>query len=470
MTIDQKGKIQWTPTQVGNYDIDVLVADNQGATTTQTYQLVVGTQAINQAPNITSTPLFVANVGSPYQYQIQASDPDGQSLTYQLIESPQGMTINANTGLVQWNTPITGNYKVVVAAFDSQGLGVTQGYTLAAKVNSLPVIRSTNPPTGAIPGVAYRYDIQATDPDGGILTYSLDPASQAKGINLDERGRLSWTPSNSQTGIHAITLTITDAAGGKVTQSFNLTVAPDTTAPKVIINRNKNFTNKGEAVSFQVSATDNVGIANLQLLINNTPVVIDSNGVATFTPTNPGVITAKAFASDAAGNKAEATTTVNVLDPTDTEAPSVSLDLSAITNGQITAPTPIKGTVNDTNLAYYALEVAPADGSAPFKEMFRGTTPVTNGVLGVLDPTLLPNDTYQVRLIAYDVNGKGNGVAELLDVSGDLKLGNFQLSFTDLEIPVGGIPITRKHHGWRWLVLCSQGMYRLFMRSHCFLL
>ncbi|NCR17826.1 MAG: hypothetical protein GPJ22_11125, partial [Microcystis aeruginosa LL13-03] len=442
MTIDQTGKIQWTPTQIGNYDIDVLVTDNQGATTTQTYQLVVGTQAINQAPNITSKPLFIANVGNPYQYQIQASDPDGQSLTYQLIESPQGMTINTNTGLVQWNTPITGNYKVVVAAFDSLGLGVTQGYNLTAKVNSLPVIRSTTPPTGAVPGVPYRYDIQATDRDGGILTYSLDPASQAKGITLDESGRLSWTPSNSQTGIHAITLTITDAAGGKVTQSFNLTVAPDTTAPKVIINRNKNFTNKGEAVSFQVSATDNVGIANLQLLINNTPVVIDSNGVATFTPTNPGIITAKAFASDAAGNKAEATTTVNVLDPTDTEAPSVSLDLSGIANYEITAPTPIKGSVNDTNLAYYALEVAPADGSAPFKEMFRGTTPVTNGVLGVLDPTLLPNDTYQVRLVAYDVNGKGNGVAELLDVSGDLKLGNFQLSFTDLEIPVGGIPIT----------------------------
>ncbi|MFM7439500.1 MAG: putative Ig domain-containing protein, partial [Snowella sp.] len=286
------------------------------------------------------------------------------------------------------------------------------------------------------------YDIQATDPDGGILTYSLDTASQAKGIILDERGRLSWTPSTSQTGIHAITLTITDAAGGKVTQSFNLTVALDTTAPKVIINRNKNFTNKGEAVSFQVSATDNVGIANLQLLINNTPVVIDSNGVATFTPTNPGIITAKAFAFDAAGNKAEATTTVNVLDPTDTEAPSVSLVLSGIANFEITAPTPIKGTVNDSNLAYYALEVAPADGSAPFKEMFRGTSPVTNGVLGVLDPTLLPNDTYQVRLVAYDVNGKGNGVTELLDVSGDLKLGNFQLSFTDLEIPVGGIPIT----------------------------
>jgi hypothetical protein len=401
--------LYYTQSQLNGFSI----TDNQGATTTQTYQLTVQTQAINQAPKINSTPLFVANVGSSYQYQIQASDPDGQALTYQLRQAPQGMTINANTGLVQWNTPVTGTYQVVIAAFDSLGLGVTQAYTLTAKVNSLPVIRSTTPPTGAIPGVPYRYDIQAKDPDGGILTYSLDLTSQAKGITVDAQGRVTWTPTSAQTGNHAITLTITDAARGQVSQSFNLSVAPDTTAPKVIINRSQNFINKGEPVSFQVSATDNVGIANLQLLINNTPVVVDSKGVANFTPTNPGVITAKAIATDVAGNQAEATTTVNVLDPTDTEAPTVNLDLSGIANFEITAPTPIKGTVNDTNLAYYALEVAPADGSAPFKEMFRGTSPVTNGVLGVLDPTLLANDTYQVRLVAYDTNGKGNGIKEL---------------------------------------------------------
>jgi|694.fasta_scaffold16546_2 RHS repeat-associated protein len=440
MTIDAMGKVQWTPTQVGSYDIDVSVTDNQGATTTQTYRLEAGSTAINRAPNITSTPSFVANVGSVYQYQIEASDPDGQTLLYQLLQSPQGMTIDAASGLLSWTTPVNGNYQVVVAVFDSEGLGVTQGYTLTAKTNSLPVIRST-PKLEAVPNQLYRYDLQAVDPDGDSLSYSLDATSQALGMILDAQGRLTWTPNNSQLGDHAVTLTVTDGAGGTTQQSFTLKVTADTTGPQVRINRSLSLINQGETVSFQVVATDNVGIANLQLLINDTPVVIDSNGVASFTATTTGVITAKAVALDGAGNRGEATTTVNVLDPTDTEAPTVSLDLSGIVNGEITAPVEIKGSVNDTNLAYYALEVAPADGSQPFKEMFRGTSTVNNGVLGVLDPTLLPNDTYKVRLVAYDVNGAGNGVSELLDVKGDLKLGNFQLSFTDLEIPVSGIPI-----------------------------
>ena len=441
MTIDATGKVQWTPTQVGSYDIDVSVTDSQGATTTQTYRLEVGSTAINRAPNITSTPGFVANVGSAYQYQVEASDPDGQTLRYQLLESPQGMTIDAASGLLSWTTPVNGNYQVVLAVFDSEGLGVTQGYTLTAKTNSLPVIRST-PGLEAVPNQLYRYDLQAVDPDGDSLRYSLDATSQALGMTLDIQGRLTWTPNNSQLGDHAVTLTVIDGAGGATQQSFTLKVTADTTAPQVRINRSLSLINQGEIVSFQVVATDNIGIANLQLLINDTPVVIDSNGVASFTATTTGVITAKAVGLDAAGNRGEATTTVNVLDPTDTEAPTVSLDLSGIVNGEITDPVEIKGSVNDTNLDYYALEVAPADGSQPFKEMFRGTSTVNNGVLGVLDPTLLPNDTYQVRLVAYDVNGAGNGVSELLDVKGDLKLGNFQLSFTDLEIPVSGIPIT----------------------------
>ncbi len=441
MTVDATGKVQWISNQTGTYDIDVLVKDAQGATTTQTYQLVVGTNAINQAPTITSTPNFVATLGSTYRYQVQANDPDSQTLTYRLLEAPSGATLNASSGLLQWTNPIAGNYQVVVAAFDTEGLGVTQRYTLTAKANGLPIIRST-PPLQATPDSLYRYDIQAFDPDGDTLAYSLNAEAIAKGITLDGNGRLTWTPSISQVGTHAVTLTVTDNAGGNVTQNYNLIVAADTTAPKVTINRSTNILNKGETVSFQVAATDNVGVANLRLFINNNPISIDSLGVATFTATNIGVITARAIASDLAGNNAETTTTVNVLDPTDTEAPSVSLDLSGISNFEITAPTEIRGSVNDTNLAYYALEVAPVDGSAPFKEMFRGTKLVNNGVLGVLDPSLLPNDSYQVRLVAYDVNGKGNGVTELLDVKGDLKLGNFQISFTDLEIPVGGIPIT----------------------------
>jgi large repetitive protein len=102
----------------------------------------------------------------------------------------------------------------------------------------------------------------------------------------------------------------------------------------------------------------------------------------------------------------------------------------------------IKGSVTDTNLDYYVLEVAPLDGSAPFKEVFRGTENVSNGTLGTFDPSLLLNDSYILRLSAFDTNGQGTTTEQTLSVAGELKLGNFQLSFTDLTIPVTGIPIT----------------------------
>jgi RHS repeat-associated protein len=63
-------------------------------------------------------------------------------------------------------------------------------------------------------------------------------------------------------------------------------------------------------------------------------------------------------------------------------------------------------------------------------------------VLGTFDPTLLQNDAYTLRLSAFDTNGQGTITEQLVSVVGDLKLGNFRLSFTDLAIPVTGIPIT----------------------------
>ena len=74
--------------------------------------------------------------------------------------------------------------------------------------------------------------------------------------------------------------------------------------------------------------------------------------------------------------------------------------------------------------------------------MFRGTNSVTNGSLGKFDPTGLANDTYTLRLTAVDTNGHSSSLDREINVAGDLKLGNFRLSFTDISIPVTGIPIT----------------------------
>ena len=71
-----------------------------------------------------------------------------------------------------------------------------------------------------------------------------------------------------------------------------------------------------------------------------------------------------------------------------------------------------------------------------------GNTPVTNGVLGVFDPTLLLNGSYTVRLVATDDRGQTSVHAFSTVVTGELKVGIFTLSLVDLEVPVAGIPIT----------------------------
>jgi hypothetical protein len=61
--------------------------------------------------------------GGVYTYQVRATDPEGDPLTYSLKSSAEGMTINGATGLITWNVPrsFTGKMPVVVSVTDNHG-------------------------------------------------------------------------------------------------------------------------------------------------------------------------------------------------------------------------------------------------------------------------------------------------------------------------------------------------------------
>lgn len=58
----------------------------------------------NRPPHITSNPTYAVTNGL-YAYQVTAKDPDNDRLTYRLDTAPQGMTINATSGLIRWEVP-----------------------------------------------------------------------------------------------------------------------------------------------------------------------------------------------------------------------------------------------------------------------------------------------------------------------------------------------------------------------------
>jgi hypothetical protein len=108
----------------------------------------------------------------------------------------------------------------------------------------------------------------------------------------------------------------------------------------------------------------------------------------------------------------------------------------------ITAPTTVTGTVTDAALSSWKLQVAPLDGSAPFLTIATGTANVNNGTLGTFDPTMLADGSYTLRIVAVNTGGYVATTSITVNVTAHLKLGNLHLDFTDLTIPVAGIPIT----------------------------
>ncbi len=399
----------------------------------------MGTTAINQPPTIDSQPTFFADLTSTYTYQVTANDPEGGALTYSLLDAPEGMTIDTNTGSLSWNPNSSqiGVAQVSVAAFDSSGLGAVQTYSLQVQsANNAPSITST-PVESAVPETTYRYDVRANDPDGEPITYSLTQAPD--GMEIDDLGRISWTPNANALGNYDIEVAVTDSRGATTTQSYQLTVAADTTAPLVNLQFDRDRANIGEEVTFQVSATDNIGVEELRLTFNGNNLALDANGRAKVKIDSAGSFEAIASAVDAAGNQGSDTTTVLGIDPSDIQAPVVSIN--SLIDGQIiTAPTDIIGTVTDDNLTFYSLGIAPV-GSNDFREIARGTNTVTDTLLGAFDPSTLLNDEYTLRLLAQDAGGNESTAAVNISVAGELKVGNYQLSFTDLTVPVSGIPI-----------------------------
>jgi YD repeat-containing protein len=435
------GRVQWTPEtgQEGGHDVEISVSDALGATVIQQYTIQVASGQPNQPPTIVSNPAFSASVGDLYTYDVDAEDPDGDTLTYSLLTSPAGMTIDPQSGLIQW-TPTSGDLgveAVEVLASDPSGAGSLQGYPLTILAsNNAPTITST-PPTTLAAGETFRYDVLATDADGEFLTYEL--VDGPEGMILDGLGRMFWVPTADQIGDSDVEVRVSDPRGGAATQSFTLTVETDTQAPQVAIQLSDNPVDVGSTIDIRVTAIDNVGVENLLLTVGGTAVPLDENGVARLTMDQVGSFAAVATATDAAGNSADRQLDIFVSDPNDVEGPVLAIT-SPADGGTVTAITDIIGTVNDDTLVSYRILLGDF-ATRNFREIASGTENVNDGVLGQIDPTLLVNDTYILRLEAIDAGGNRTALEQTVNLDGALKLGEFQLGFVDMTIPLANLPI-----------------------------
>ncbi|AEN74039.1 Thermitase [Rhodothermus marinus SG0.5JP17-172] len=112
------GQVRFVPgfNQAGIYTVRLLVTDGLATDTARTVLVV---QDTNSPPTfvavLTDTVLVV---GRTFRYQFRAEDPEGDPLTYTLVEAPAGATIDPQSGQFTFTPQEVGQYTVVVAVSD----------------------------------------------------------------------------------------------------------------------------------------------------------------------------------------------------------------------------------------------------------------------------------------------------------------------------------------------------------------
>jgi hypothetical protein len=113
--------------------------------------LFTGCYLFNSAPVIESNAVTTATEGALYIYGVEATDPEGDTLTYSLTAGPTGMTINSSTGVINW-TPTEvqiGEHEVEIEVSDqyrstSQSFTITVSETILTSIAVLPTTMTIN--------------------------------------------------------------------------------------------------------------------------------------------------------------------------------------------------------------------------------------------------------------------------------------------------------------------------------------
>lgn len=95
----------------------------------------------NEEPVIQSSPPLSAKLGDDYSYQVEAIDDNDADLTYSLLLSPEGMTIDSSTGLIAW-TPTEdqiGENDVTIKVSDGWH-GINQDFSIEVSIVKLSSI------------------------------------------------------------------------------------------------------------------------------------------------------------------------------------------------------------------------------------------------------------------------------------------------------------------------------------------
>jgi hypothetical protein len=229
------GRLSGTPTSANigtTSNIVITVSDGQASASLAAFNLQVvaapTTPPANRAPTISGTPAATVTAGSAYAFNPVGSDPDGNTLTYSILNQPSWTTFSATTGRLA-GTPTAADVgisaRITISVTDGTATASLPSFTIqvVAQANRTPTITGA-PSTSVLADAAYSFQPSASDPDGNTLTFSISNRPAWATFNT-ATGRLSGTPTTADVGSYAsIVIGVSDGTATASLPAFSIAV------------------------------------------------------------------------------------------------------------------------------------------------------------------------------------------------------------------------------------------------------
>ncbi len=205
----------------GGSSFTLILTDSKGATDSRTITLTI--TSINDLPVLDSIPSLTAIIGKLFIYNINASDIDGNPLTFSDNSSLFNIQTAGNSGIISF-TPILsdyGNHLINISVSDGQGGIDFQVLNLFIDFDKTPTITSYSPANNPLikTGNSQNFSVVAQDVDTPVLNYQWSVNGASDGVNSP-----SYNYNSTTAGTYEIKVVVSDGTNS-ASKSWTLTAS-----------------------------------------------------------------------------------------------------------------------------------------------------------------------------------------------------------------------------------------------------